>query len=465
MRKVAQTYLTLLLKARPSHTYSITVQAMPKLRPAHVPTPKPRPRPQPTHFLCLPILTPHSRPHLAKSLAHFRAVADEFRRPAAALDSSGERGRQRAISPGSREPLIPESAMRPLGTLHLTIGVMHLDDGELGQGGGTGKGLERARGGRYVVPGSREEDGDGAFVGAARRQKSMGKTVDHAVALLEGLDLASLLSKSKYKVSAAAQRQVAYSTPGAKSSEPHEQSRDDIKTSLGSDLKKGVSSDDGPIDHPIEPPVPMSLQREISPPSTSTLHRLSNTSSDGVNQITTPPPSSPLRISLRSLSAFPSPVKATVLHAIPHDPTRRLLPFAKALQHAFLASNLMTVENRDLKLHVSVVNTIYAGKDKERNGGDSRRAKQKRAYKVTIDARELIEVFSKRSGRFAEDIGGPELESGQDVSEASQTDFVWADHVVIDRVRICKMGAQPVEGDEELGREYVVVYEKMILST
>ncbi|GAA5890541.1 hypothetical protein JCM6882_002954 [Rhodosporidiobolus microsporus] len=73
-------------------------------RPAQAPssistTPLKPPAPRPTHFLCLPLVTPTSRPQLASSLAILRN----------ALPSS-----------------IPQQVLRPVGSLHLTIGVCAL---------------------------------------------------------------------------------------------------------------------------------------------------------------------------------------------------------------------------------------------------------------------------------------------------------------------------------------------------
>ncbi|CZR52992.1 uncharacterized protein PAC_02870 [Phialocephala subalpina] len=68
--------------------------------------PKPKP-PALTHFLCIPLVTSSSRPQLQKSLATFR-----------------ERLSQKGI-PDLPDGL-PEKAIRPLGTLHLTLGVMSL---------------------------------------------------------------------------------------------------------------------------------------------------------------------------------------------------------------------------------------------------------------------------------------------------------------------------------------------------
>lgn len=64
------------------------------------------PRAAPTHFLCLPLVSHVSRPQLARSLAAFAADV---------------------TSPDSFA--VPEQAVRPLGTLHLTLGVMTLSSG------------------------------------------------------------------------------------------------------------------------------------------------------------------------------------------------------------------------------------------------------------------------------------------------------------------------------------------------
>lgn len=68
------------------------------------------PRPSPprlTHFLCLPLITPTSRPQLQASLSKFKDTVTT--------------SKTRELPDG-----IPEKAIRPLGTLHLTLGVMSL---------------------------------------------------------------------------------------------------------------------------------------------------------------------------------------------------------------------------------------------------------------------------------------------------------------------------------------------------
>lgn len=64
------------------------------------------PKPPLTHFLCLPLVTSSSRPHLAASLARFTSE----------VTTPNEAG----------TPQLPPKAIRPVGTLHFTIGVMSL---------------------------------------------------------------------------------------------------------------------------------------------------------------------------------------------------------------------------------------------------------------------------------------------------------------------------------------------------
>ena len=65
------------------------------------------PKPSPTHFLCVPLVTSASRPQLVQSLGSFLADVS---------------------SPASFG--VPEDAVRPVGTLHLTLGVFSLPQSE-----------------------------------------------------------------------------------------------------------------------------------------------------------------------------------------------------------------------------------------------------------------------------------------------------------------------------------------------
>ncbi|KAI0426305.1 kinase A anchor protein [Xylaria sp. FL1042] len=65
------------------------------------------PRPSPTHFLCIPLVTATSRQQLSSSLSSFRADVTS-------IESFG----------------VPDQAIRPIGTLHLTLGVMSFPKNE-----------------------------------------------------------------------------------------------------------------------------------------------------------------------------------------------------------------------------------------------------------------------------------------------------------------------------------------------
>ena len=81
---------------------------------------RPEKRPPLTHFLCLPLVNSTSLPQLESSIATFRAECPPV--PVADLQDASKQDASRAI--------IPEGALRPLGTLHLTLGVMSLSTKE-----------------------------------------------------------------------------------------------------------------------------------------------------------------------------------------------------------------------------------------------------------------------------------------------------------------------------------------------
>jgi len=72
-----------------------------------MPPRKAMPRPKLTHFLCIPLITATSRPQLQTALQRFRQDVINDKTP-------------------ENPDGIPEKALRPLGSLHLTLGVMSL---------------------------------------------------------------------------------------------------------------------------------------------------------------------------------------------------------------------------------------------------------------------------------------------------------------------------------------------------
>ncbi|CAK7209367.1 hypothetical protein SCUCBS95973_000415 [Sporothrix curviconia] len=91
--------------------------------------PKPPPRPQLTHFLCIPLATTAGRPQLADSLATFHADVSAISIPMTSGGSGGpsSTNNSNAIT---RRGQLPATALRPAGTLHLTLGVLSLGDSD-----------------------------------------------------------------------------------------------------------------------------------------------------------------------------------------------------------------------------------------------------------------------------------------------------------------------------------------------
>jgi activating signal cointegrator complex subunit 1 len=71
-------------------------------------------RPPLTHFLCIPLVTESSRPELENSLLRFKQIIAD-------LDNASS---TQSPTPSS----IPPTAIRPVDTLHLTLGVMSLQE-------------------------------------------------------------------------------------------------------------------------------------------------------------------------------------------------------------------------------------------------------------------------------------------------------------------------------------------------
>ncbi|KPI44919.1 uncharacterized protein AB675_2640 [Cyphellophora attinorum] len=363
-------------------------------------------RPAPTHFLALPLVTPSSIPQLARSVARFQDLTTASRFQPQALEGrereqetperdNGDAGwtgaKDGVTGNGESMRIIPKQAHRPPGTLHLTLGTMVLD-------------------------------GDGDKWEALR--------------ILREVDFGAILSR----ISA---------DQGVKDVE---KAGDEVQGAIGA--KSGrheTEAEAGGVMEAAEHVVTslQTLARPVSPPpkpsSLSGTSRVA-TSTSTITTTTDAAASStpPLRISLRGLGTFPSPRKARVFYASPHDPTARLQPFAEAIQQRFIEARIVAKEDRALTLHATVANLKYVraprwqgGRRGERRSSSRFKAKERKE----IDARDLVEVFETSFG----DVEGDEKKS-----------FVWAENIVVDRVRICKMGAVKSE-DEVMGMEYPAI--------
>jgi len=144
-----------------------------------------------------------------------------------------------------------------------------------------------------------------------------------------------------------------------------------------------------------------------------------------------PPPPPPLTLSLHSLHPLPTAQNASILYATPHDVTGRLYPFCTALRAVFEEAGFIVSEKREMLLHCTIVNTVYArdGSRRGRGGGRGGRNRRDRG-RGKFDAREVV---GKYEG------------------------FEWMQDCRVERVGICEMGAREVGGEvryvEVAGRE------------
>ncbi|KAF2497927.1 hypothetical protein BU16DRAFT_329576 [Lophium mytilinum] len=268
---------------------------------------KPGARPPLTHFLCFPLVTPASRPQLQETLARFKEDV-------CATEN------------------VPEKAIRPLGTLHLTLGVMSLDE----------------------------------------------ESLERAIAMLQSLNIAELLNTTSAETTTPS---AAHPTPSDPKETPNTATKASLETAFASsDISATTSA--------------------------------CSSGQTGATAPTTLP--GPLVISLQGLHSMHPPARTSILYAAPEDPTGRLYPAATKLRDLFTQAGLMVPDDRPLKLHATIINTIYAKASKGgRGAGHGANAKAL----LRLDAQEMVERYRG---------------------------FVWAEGVRVERVAICKMGAKKV---------------------
>lgn len=306
---------SLLCSAHRSTTAQRSSSTMPQGRGQRKP-PAPK-KPPLTHFLCLPLVTASSKPQLEASLQSFRDDVSPNESTHTNEANTAPEGSTNASNQTATR--IHPKAIRPVGVLHCTLGVMSLNEEQLNE----------------------------------------------AITLLKSIDIEHLLSTATA------------SSPEPPNTQPTNQT---------------------------DPP--SSLSTPISPPPTNP---------------------KPLQIDLKSLTSMHSPQSTSILYTAPTDPSSRLHPFCLSLQSLFRAHDLLVPDSRPLKLHATLVNTIYA-KGRGRGSGHGPDANAP----LKFDARGLLERYEG---------------------------CVWAEGVLLDRVAICEMGAKKVvgEGGEVLGEEYVEV--------
>ncbi|EGP91603.1 uncharacterized protein MYCGRDRAFT_107596 [Zymoseptoria tritici IPO323] len=254
-------------------------------------------RPPLTHFLCVPLVTPASESQLQTSLKTFRG---EVSPSSPSENITAARGAHASPQTPAAIPTIPHAAIRPVGTLHCTLGVMSLDQNQLAA----------------------------------------------AIELLQSCEVTKLF--------------------------------EDSATTGGLD-------------------------------------------------------SSPLTIELKGLVSMHAPQSTSILYAEPVDSSQRLYPFCVALQALFRSKGFLIPNDRSLKLHATIINTIYAK-------GNRKSTRQKLDSTVPGPAAEKLEDRSRGHGPNAK---APIKLDARPLIEKYE-DFLWAKNIVLDRIAICEMGAKKV---------------------
>lgn len=375
---------------------------------------------QRTHFVCLPLTTGDSISQLKGSLTQFRQVTSlpEDTAPIERTSLVGGDADQNLSSsspPSLRQ--IPHAAYRPPGTFHLTLGVMDL---------------------------SSHDD------------------MDRALKLLGDINYVDLLREAETTSS-----QDPLVTDGkSQQKRPSGKSRMQVTHQLSSSSSasvtpEGIQASLKSLDRAISPPAPKPKTSSTpTEPSFTTSH---DTPVDPV-PIERHPQPQPLTLTLHGLGTFPSASTARVFFAHAHDGSRRLQRFAELVRQRFQSAGLIT-ETRPLVLHATMANMIYV---KRPRGRDVSGAKAP----VGVDGREILRFFNT----VGEAARGGQAEVGTwshtPVNPASMASsalpvpegYIWARDITVNRVRICKMGAEPCDVPG-WGLEYKPIAEQFIISS
>lgn len=403
-----------------------------------------------THFICLPLVTTTSIPQLQESLQRFRDVSTAHSKEEQDTSLSTEH-----TWTEDRLKVIPRSAHQALGKYHLTLGTMDLSD-----------------------------------------EVEMQRAKD----LLSSLDLEGML-KSAERPDAVVE---------AKKQRRHERNAQ-IQMPVSSGIDQPAKDHDE--DQIGRQSAPETFKRPISPPPKREARTEPVTSTRSEQELNGKP--DPLTVTLSGLGTFPSSKSARVFWAKPYEqaqttpsstiesaqhnrskPSSRLYTFSLLVRQRFREAGFIT-ETRPLVLHATVANirqTVQPKGGRTSKGRAWNRGAQ-RWKEGAVDATDLIEVFDRQNGdvemaraileaRRATDAVGVEHERADESREGNDNtqspeqseetghvldgaasdhgQFVWAKDIVIDRVALCKMGAEKSKNEILEGEWYPHLAEKMI---
>ena len=134
-----------------------------------------------------------------------------------------------------------------------------------------------------------------------------------------------------------------------------------------------------------------------------------------------PTSEAPLTFTLRGLAYFRSPAKCTTVYIQPLDASGRLPAFAGAVRQRFVDAGLLLEPVKALKLHATVISTVYS-------------PKEKRGRLKTLDVREMIQKTQER---------------------------IFVEEAKVEGVAMCKMGAKDADGVKGKGGYEVVAWKEL----
>ncbi|KAJ5720613.1 uncharacterized protein N7483_008547 [Penicillium malachiteum] len=404
-------------------------------------------RPSLTHFLCIPLVNSASITQLEKSLASFK---EDY----PFISSSGlpERRGQSSNDHVSR-PLIPEGAIRPLGTLHLTLGVMSLPNRD---------------------------------------------RLDEAISFFKSLNLDELLREAER---VALQKQ-------AKS---HNKYRSNRTKNATEDPPQFSQNSIQPLTASLEslhaiPRAKAATVLHASPvDSTARLYPFCLMLRDKFIEagFITGDSKEKEEKSKKNDEASERQTKTADEPASPrHDEPDQ--SNTSTISDPYTAALARTPKIRPLLLHATILNTIYVrGRLKSAQGPSHTHQKRKNVQKrIEIDARGLLDRYKnyftdntrttprvldsqsssprrKESPAQNDEQPRPKTDSSEVMNASARTEpqfpFIWAKDIPIDSVCICEMGAKrlPDQGldaetldlNKRLGEKYVVVAQRAILDS
>lgn len=378
---------------------------------------RPEKRPPLTHFLCLPLVNSTSLPQLESSVAIFRAECPPV--PVADLpDASEKQDTSRAI--------IPEGAVRPLGTLHLTLGVMSLPTKE---------------------------------------------RLEQALRFFQSLDLAGLMRETE---------RVA--------TELREKDKSRARSST-SDKHSGDSESQESVPETARASntINVSLESLHSLPRAKAATVLHASPMDPTGRLY--PFCLMLRDKFLEAGFLQGESKDKQKDDMEDAQDKQSPPKSEAAPESldpYTAALTRKPKPRPLLLHATVVNTIYArGRPKHRTDATSPKKEKNKSRRLEFDARDLLARYQDYYADEARTIPRAESNSTRfDSTNAAENEvncgkigtamspqypFVWAKDVQIDKLCICEMGAKKLSLDSDhaalnarLGEKYTVIAERSL---